>query len=120
VSEPICIFVCAIGLASLTYFDGASAASTMPEVDAKEAELYMSLPQVDFNTIGDQGVLEWWKSHQSMFLFLSRMALQFLAFPAASAGVERVFSTSGEMHGDKRKRLEEETLQNLRYVNKNA
>ncbi len=51
--------LCAIGLAFFTYFDGASAASTTPEVEAKEAELYISLPQVDFNTLGDQGVLEW-------------------------------------------------------------
>jgi hypothetical protein len=49
--------ICAIGLASFTYFDGASAASNTPEVDAKEEELYMSLPQVDFNTLGDQGEL---------------------------------------------------------------
>jgi hypothetical protein len=80
----------------------------------------MSLPQVDFNTLGDQGVLEWWKSHQSMYPNLSRMARQFLALPAASTGVERLFSASGEMHGDKQKWLEEETLQSLLYVKKNA
>jgi hypothetical protein len=112
--------ICAIGLASLIYFDGASVASTTPEVDAKEAELYISLPHVDFNTPGDQGVLKWCKSHQSMIPNLTRMARQFLVFHAASTEVERLFSASGEMHGAKRKRLKEEALQSLLYVNKIA
>ncbi len=94
--------------------------SSSLEVNAKEAELYISMPQVDFSALRDDEVLEWWKSHQSMFPYLSRMARQFLALPASSAGVERLFSRSGETHGDKRKRLKEETLASLMYVNKNG
>ena len=88
--------------------------------DAKEVELYISMPQVDFNALRDEEVLGWWRTHQSMFPHLSRMARQFLSLPASSAGDERLFSRSGEMHGNKRKRLKEETLQSLLYVNKNA
>ena len=88
--------------------------------DAKEVELYLSMPQVDFNARRDEEVLGWWRTHQSMFPPLIRMARQFLSLPASSAGVERLFSRSGEMHGNKRKRLKEETLQSLLYVNKNA
>ena len=39
---------------------------------------------------------------------------------ASSAGVERLFSRSGETHGVKRKRMKEETLQILMYVCKNG
>ncbi len=45
-----------------------------------------------------------------MFPKLSKMARKFLALPASSARVERIFSRSGETHGDKRKRMKEETL----------
>jgi hypothetical protein len=55
-----------------------------------------------------------------MFPNLRRMARQFLALPASSAGVERLFNTSGEMHGDKRKRLKEERLQSLLFVKTNS
>ena len=100
--------------------DAASSTTSTSEGRSKEAELYLSLPQVDMNSLGGEQVLEWWKTHQSMFPNLSRMARQFLALPATSAGVERLFISSGQMHGDKRKRLKEETLQSLLYVNKNA
>ncbi len=70
------------------------------ELNIKEAELYISMPQVDFNSLREARLL--------------------LALPASSTGVERLFSRSGETHGDKRKRLKEETLQSLMYVNKNA
>ncbi len=39
---------------------------------------------------------------------------------SSSAGVERLFSKSGETHGDKRKRMKEETLQSLMHVCKNG
>jgi hypothetical protein len=90
--------------------------STSSEVNTKEAELYISMPQVDFNSLRDDEVLEWWKSHPSMFHYLSIRARQFLALPASSDGVERLFSRSGETHGDKRKRLKENTLQSLMVI----
>jgi hypothetical protein len=80
----------------------------------------MSMPQVDFNSLRDNEVIDWWRTHKSMFPNLGKMARQFLALPASSAGVERLFSRSGETHGDKRKRLKEETLQSLMYVSKNG
>ena len=39
------------------------------------------------------------------------MAKQFLASPASSAGVERVFSAAGRMHSDMRKSMSNESLQ---------
>ena len=78
------------------------------------------MPQVDFNSLRDDEVLDWWKIHKSMFPNLGKMARQFLALPASSAGVERLFSRSGETHGDKRKRMKEETLQSQMFVCKNG
>ena len=84
-------------------------------------ELYFALPQVDGALLGDDQVLDWWKRHQSMFPNnLSRMIRQHLALPVSSAGVERLFSSIGETHGDKRKRLKEETMQSLMFINQNA
>ena len=43
-----------------------------------------------------------WKAKESTWPALSKMAKQYLAAPASSAGVERVFSAAGKMHGDLR------------------
>jgi hypothetical protein len=41
---------------------------------------------------------------------LSKMARQFLAMPASSAGCERVFNVAGKLHDDFRKSINDETL----------
>jgi len=94
--------------------------TSLVEADTKEAEVYLSLPQMDLSALRDEDVLDWWKIYQTKFPNLSKMARQFLALPASSARVERLFSRSGEMHGDKRKRLKKETLQSLLFVIKNS
>jgi hypothetical protein len=103
------------------FIDNEDSSSTSPvEVDSKEVDLYIAMPQVDHNSLRDDEVLDWWRLHKSMFPNLGKMARQFLALPASSAGVERLFSRSGETHGDKRKRMKEETLQSLMFVCKNG
>ena len=49
--------------------------------------------------------------HESKWPKLAKMAKQFLASPASSAGVERVFSAAGRMHSDMRKSMSNESLQ---------
>ena len=39
------------------------------------------------------------------------MVRQYMAVPASSAGVERVFSAAGKMHDDLRKSVKDETLE---------
>ena len=46
------------------------------------------------------GGLAWWKAKESKWPMLAKMVKQYLAAPASSAGVERVFSAAGKMHGD--------------------
>ncbi len=47
--------------------DEESSTSISAEVDSTEIELYRSMPQVDFNSLRDDNVLDWWRSHKSMF-----------------------------------------------------
>ena len=42
---------------------------------------------------------------------LAKMVKQYFAAPASSAGVERVFSGAGKMHGDLSKSAKDETLE---------
>ena len=85
-----------------------------------EVEAYLSMPQVSHVSKGVEfNLLDWWKKHAHMFPNLSRMARQFLALPACSSGVERLFSAVGRMHDDFRKNSKEVTLQHLTIVYKN-
>ena len=79
---------------------------------------YLSLPQVPHSD--DFDLLSWWRQHQAMFPNLAKMARQYLALPASSAGVERLFSAAGDMHGSKRKSTHEDTLAHMLNVKVNA
>ena len=51
---------------------------------------------------------------------LSQMAKQFLAAPASTAGVERVFSAAGRMHTDMRKSMQDTTLEHSLFASFNS
>ena len=53
----------------------------------------------------------WWKAKESKWPMLAKMVKQYLAAPASSAGVERVFSAAGKMHGDLQKSSKDSTLE---------
>jgi len=55
-------------------------------------------------------LLAWWQAEERRFPNLARMAKQAHGAPIASAGVERVFSSAGMMHGGKAKQQTAETL----------
>ena len=48
------------------------------------------------------------------------MAKQYLAAPASSAGVERIFSSAGKMHSDLRKSIADESLKHLLFAKYNT
>ena len=77
---------------------------------------YLSLPQ---KTDKDIDVLEWWKTHATSYPTLSQMARQYLAQPASSSAVERVFNRAGRLHDDFKKNMKEETLQDCLLVANN-
>ena len=89
--------------------------------DCDEVERYLRLPQSALHNASghDQDILYWWKDHTPIFPFLSKMARHFLASPASSAGVERLFSKAGKMHDDQKKSTEEITLENQLLISMN-
>ena len=50
-------------------------------------------------------ILKWWKEHAALFPYLSQVARRYLAMPATSASVERLFSVAGQVVTAKRNRL---------------
>lgn len=76
-----------------------------------EVDKYLQLPALPTTRNGvDTCPLEWWRLHEFELPHLAKMARQFLAMPASSAGVERLFTAAGTMHDDFRKSTKEDTL----------
>jgi hypothetical protein len=86
-----------------------------PTIDQRQQ--YLALPQMPFHTTD---VLEWWRGQRHVFPDLSRMACQYLAAPASSAGVERLFSRAGRYHDDMKKSTTDEHIETLLIVAKNT
>ena len=85
-----------------------------PEVD--ELEEYLAMPLEDTDIV----LLDWWKNHEYRFPKLAKMAKQYLAAPASTAGVERVFSAAGRMHNDLRKSMKDSTLEHSLFARFNT
>jgi len=85
-----------------------------PEFD--ELDEYLSLPQ---DTDLELNVLHWWRGNEVRWPTLCRMAKTVLAPPASSAGVERVFSAAGRMHGDEQKNMVADTLEYALFAHHN-
>ena len=52
-------------------------------------------------------LLDWWKNNEYRFPKLAKMAKQYLAAPASTAGVERVFSAAERMHKQRSPQVDE-------------
>ena len=89
--------------------------------DSDEVDRYLRLPQIPLQDRAgkDQDPLPWWKEYAFQFPFLSKMARQFLAAPASSASVERLFSAAGKMHDDQKKSTTEGCLESQLIVSVN-
>ena len=78
-----------------------------------ELEKYLDYADVpDLN----EDILKWWSARESKWLSLAKMVKQYLAAPASSAGVERVFSAAGKMHGDLQKSAKDSTLEHSLFA----
>ena len=60
--------------------------------------------------------LMWWKEHAAQFPYLSQLARRYLAMPATSASVERLFSVAGQVVTAKRASLDPETVTLLVFL----
>ena len=56
------------------------------------------------------------RRRQSKWPALAKMVKQYFAAPASSAGVERVFSAAGKMHGDLQKSAKDSTLEHSLFA----
>ena len=54
--------------------------------------------------------LDWWQQRDHRFPYLNKMAQQYLACPATSAGVEHLFSAAGLTFSDLAQAMKEGTL----------
>lgn len=79
---------------------------------------YLALPQIEFDAIADP--LEWWKEHAKRYPNLSIMARQYLACPATSATVERLFSKVGIAYAKKRQSAGANTIADLIFTEANV
>ena len=61
-------------------------------------------------------ILMWCKLHAVRFPYLSRLARRYLAMPATSASVERLFSVAGQVVSAKRARLDPSTVTLLVFL----
>ena len=77
-------------------------------IEFDELEAYLSDPE---EVSLDIKVLEWWRVKEVKWPNLAKMVKQYFAAPASSAGVERVFSAAGKMHGDLSKSAKDDTLE---------
>ncbi|CAB4431899.1 unnamed protein product [Rhizophagus irregularis] len=74
-----------------------------------ELKSYFREPTISKST----DVLAWWKVQEANYSNLSKMALDYLAIPATSAPVERIFSSGTDLVTQKRCSLKGETIREL-------
>ena len=102
--------------------DIAAAAAAPATAVTDELEKYLALPA---ETNMDLDVLAWWKAKDCVpkdggLPVLAKMARQFLGRPASSAGVERMFSKAGKLHGDDKKSQEDSSLEHALFAAANT
>jgi hypothetical protein len=95
--------------------ESSSSTETSSNADRKRLELeleterLLSLPREGLHV----DPLAWWRKHEKEFPLLSRLARKYLAIPATSASVERLFSTAGYFAGNRRSKLQPAILDDL-------
>ena len=66
-----------------------------------------------------QDPLLWWKTKESVFPFLSKLAKKYLCIPASSVPSERIFSTAGYLVNRQRAALSADNVDMLLFLHKN-
>jgi hypothetical protein len=64
-------------------------------------------------------ITQWYHANEHLFPRVCKMWREFHARPASSAGVERLFSGAGKMHGDDAQQMKSETILNTLMCAKN-
>lgn len=77
-----------------------------------EIEMYLNAPTLD----EDANPLDYWRQHQTQFPTLCQLAKRYLAIPASSAPVERLFSIAGRIFSKERSCLSDVRFEELMFV----
>ena len=90
----------------------------------KQNQLPIKIPKLEEKPTSRQIPREqspgaYWKSNESRFPYLTTIFKRFGTAPATSAEVERLFSLAGNIVTDLRKRLSNESLEKLLFLNAN-
>jgi len=85
-------------------------------VTTGELDRYLSIPIIDFKS-GDPYF--WWSQHHKEFPVLSKLACRHLAAPATSVPSERLFSSAGNLHEEKRNKITPQLCQELLFIQNN-
>jgi hypothetical protein len=93
-----------------------------PPPITSEVDRYMALPQIKaiLPSGNEACLLEWWKAQEPTLPHLAKMARQFLALPASSAGPERLFHAARRMHDELKKATKDTTLEHILNVYANS
>ena len=100
------------------FMEPGSEVQSLPTPAAVESEItrYLNEPCCEKSI----DPLSFWQLHQSTFPHLSYMAQRYLAVPASSAAVERLFSIGGKIFRPERCRLSDKVFEQLMFLRCNA
>jgi len=94
---------------------GVGSSLTTHEKIKQELDQYLCHPQLDM----ENSPLEWWKSEQSRYPRLAKLARRYLCVCATSVASERVFSCAGQIVSDQRSSLKPDKVDNLVFLARN-
>lgn len=80
-----------------------------------EIRVYRNETQIPF----EENPLQWWKKHSVRFPWLSPLARLFLAIPAGSASIERVFNHAKHLITDVRSSLTSDLVERILFCQQN-
>lgn len=86
--------------------------TTVSTSTPSEVDTYLSQPLID----EESDPLIYWQQQQATFPQLTSLALRYLAVPASSAPVERLFSVAGKVFRPDRNRLSDERFEELMFI----
>ena len=81
-----------------------------------EIDDYLDQPTIS----DDADPLVYWEQHQQQFPQLTSLAMRYLAIPASSAPVERLFSIAGKVFRADRSRLSDARFEELMFLRCNS
>ncbi|CAF4842459.1 unnamed protein product [Pieris macdunnoughi] len=90
-----------------------SSGSCLQGLVIDELEEYLSKPRA----ASSEDILEWWRTHETEYPILSKMARDFLSIPATSVPAERLFSKASLVIRKHRNRLSDESARWLLCIN---